>query len=99
MKITICILDFIFPLEVSGSVLVSELFMLISLESGLSDKEFELSKEGKILNLIHNKTIEEVGIKNGDLLMATQKRKSEENAATSLKVRSHLIHFNKRCLA
>ncbi|CAH8492647.1 unnamed protein product [Heterobilharzia americana] len=71
MRITVCLSgDSFFPLEISSSTLVSELKMLIEVETGMSGFDFELSKEGKALNVQSNLSVEKAGIKDEDLLYA-----------------------------
>ncbi|CAH8500069.1 unnamed protein product [Heterobilharzia americana] len=44
--------------------------MLIEVETGMSGFDFELSKEGKALNVQSNLSVEKAGIKDEDLLYA-----------------------------
>ncbi|CAH8488421.1 unnamed protein product [Schistosoma turkestanicum] len=80
MRITVCLSgDAFFPLEVSNSTLISELKMLIEVESGISGVDFELSREGEILRIQSTSTIEKAGIRDQDLLFAVPIPKSNTN--------------------
>ncbi|KAK4469134.1 hypothetical protein MN116_006717 [Schistosoma mekongi] len=84
MRITVCLSgDVFFPLEVSNNTLISDLKMLIEIESGISGVDFELSKEGMVLYVHPSTNIEKAGIKDDDLLFAIPIPKSNTSAPNS----------------
>ncbi|TNN08212.1 Protein DDI1 isoform 3 [Schistosoma japonicum] len=84
MRITVCLSgDAFFPLEVSSNTLISELKMLIEIESGISGVDFELSREGMVLYVHPSTNIEKAGIKDDDLLYAVPIPKSNTSEPKS----------------
>ncbi|CAH8516256.1 unnamed protein product [Schistosoma rodhaini] len=84
MRITVCLSgDSFFPLEVSNRTLISELKMLIEVESGISGVDFELSREGQVLCVQSTTNIEKAGIRDEDLLFAVPIPRRNTNESKS----------------
>nr|CAH8838797.1 unnamed protein product [Trichobilharzia regenti] len=94
MRITICLSeDSFFPLEISNRTLISELKMMIGIESGMSGVDFELSKEGKVLNVQCNLDVETAGIRDEDLLFALPVPQKKSGSSKSSTPQAPLLDF------
>lgn len=75
MHITVCFADNnILQLEVSENATIEELFSVTSHEASTTENNIEIWFEGKVLERLDKRTLQQVGIKESDLLFVMPRR-------------------------